>query len=991
MKKNYYYVLLFSCLTFGIASAQKYRKMIELGTFTVQEIQEAAEQHFNVVGTGRGVGYKSYKRWENQALMMMDENGLLKSPDFYYNEYERHNQEINLNGVRAAFQGSWEQLGPTTWDDSNSNGWNPGVGRITSLGVESANQNHIIVGSPGGGVWKTTDGGVNWTVLTDNLSNIDVYALTIDPTTNSTYYWGATGGNIYKSVDSGVTWSLLADTGNGTVNKILVHPTDSSKMFCSSSGGIFKSIDSGITWSLIHPGATSGYDIEFKPGDTNVVYASGANFYKSTDGGATFSTPNIFTQWTQEYVSGGTDWRIATQNQNNTITPKTGVGMGHFYKGDFNDDTTRLVSESINLAGAVNPQLKFSYANINWEGDVDEIKVLYKTSVGGTWTQLANYTTEVTSWTDITLNLPSPSATYYIAFEGLSNWGRGANLDDISVETTNLGVVFQEGFENSAIVFGSGAKMLGVSPDDSSIVYMLEESNSLFGGFYKSTDSGNTFVKLDHTGKNYFGYATNADDTSGQAPRDMDVAVNPTNADEVHIAGVLTWRSMNGGATFSITSQWVPGNAAGLGIGYCHADVDLLEFVGSNLYAGTDGGIFIAENTGTINANYYRDLTSGIGIRQFYRIGVSQTDPEVVTGGAQDNGSTVYAAGAWKDWLGADGMEGFVDKNNNNILYGTTQNGSLYKSTNGGTSYGGLSEPEGKSGNWITPFEQDPTTANTIYSGYDMVYKSTDGGASWVLPAISQDFGGNINHLKIAPSNNQVMFAARGASLYKTENGGASNWVVKTGFAGNINSIAIHPSDPNKIALATTGAGKVYVSTNGGDTWSSYLYNLPAFSALAVVWHDNGNDGLYVGMNYGVFYIDTTFPGDWQPFSNNLPNVRVSELEVNTANNKLYAGTYGRGLWKSDLYSEALSVADVVFENLTLYPNPASTQLNFSWDKNEPVTIKIFNVNGKLVHYVKDEILTNTYSVDVSNLASGLYFAKINTVQGLVTKKLTIN
>ena len=50
--------------------------------------------------------------------------------------------------------------------------------------------------------------------------------------------------------------------------------------------------------------------------------------------------------------------------------------MAHFYKGDFNDDSTRLISESINLSGAINPQLKFSYANVNWEGDVDEIKVL---------------------------------------------------------------------------------------------------------------------------------------------------------------------------------------------------------------------------------------------------------------------------------------------------------------------------------------------------------------------------------------------------------------------------------------------------------------------------------------------------------------------------------------------------------------------------------------------------------------------------------------
>ena len=82
---------------------------------------------------------------------------------------------------------------------------------------------------------------------------------------------------------------------------------------------------------------------------------------------------------------------------------------------------------------------------------------------------------------------------------------------------------------------------------------------------------------------------------------DMDVAVNPNDADEVHIAGILTWRSMDGGANFNCTADWVPENAANANIGYCHADVDLLLFNGSTLFVGSDGGIFKAENTASYN------------------------------------------------------------------------------------------------------------------------------------------------------------------------------------------------------------------------------------------------------------------------------------------------------------------------------------------------------------------------------------------------------
>lgn len=988
-----FYITLVLCFFALNSWSQEYLRMIEAGTYTVQEIQAEAEAYFAIVGTERGNGYNPYKRWEHNALINMDENGMLKSPEFYYNELQNYNNYLNQNGLNsrstAADTGNWEQLGPTSWNATS--GWNPGVGRITSIAVDLTNNSHIIVGANTGGVWKTTNGGTTWTVLTDNLSNLNVYALAIDPTNSSTYFWGSTSGAIFKSTDAGATWSLLADTGSGNVNKILIDPTNTNKMYCSvEGGGIYKSTNAGVTWTLINASATNGYDVEFKPGDTNTIYASGNQFYKSTDGGVTFNTGNDLPNWTQEYVSGNLNWSTAASNQNSSVAPKTGSGLGLFYIGNYSQPITKLVSPSLNMAGSTTPVLKFSYTQVNWSGDQDELRVFYKTSTAGSWVELASYTTEVTSWSDVTLNLPNASSDYYIAFEGTANYGRGVTLDDISVEDTTLGIVFQDGFEASSNEFSSGPKMIGVSQANPSVVYVLEAASGIFGGFHESTDSGNTFTKLNHAGKNYFGYSSTASDGSGQAPRDMDIAVNPNDANEVHIAGILTWRSVDGGVNFNITSQWVPGNAASQNIGYCHADVDIMEFIGNKLYVGSDGGIFVANNTSTVNATYYTDLTAGLGIRQFYKIGISQTSPVVVSGGSQDNGTSVYsAAGAWTDWLGADGMESFVDKNNNSILYGTSQNGSLYKSTNGGLSYFGLSEPDGKTGNWITPFEQDPLVANVIYSGYDQVYKSTNGGTTWA--AISQNFGGNLNHHKVAPSNSNYMYAARGSSLYRNALvGTVLNWTQLSGFSGTINSIAIHPSDPNKVAIATTGTQKVYVSTNGGNSWTSYLFDLPNFSALALAWSPNGNDGLYLGMNYGVYYIDNTTGNSWKPFSNNLPNVQISELEINTVENKIYAATYGRGLWRSPLFDPNLSVGEFELDNISLYPNPAAKEVNISWNKNEDVSIRIFNSLGKLMYYSKSATLNSTFKIDVSQYASGLYFVKINNEAGVVTKKLIV-
>ncbi|WP_417910102.1 VPS10 domain-containing protein [Candidatus Electronema sp. PJ] len=721
------------------AIAQDYQEMISKGTYSVYEIQKSAEKYFDQVGRGKGTGYKQYKRWEYQALQEADKNGFLKNHHDDYQKLERFQQDYYRKNANKRVQhtGNWQDLGPTYWNATS--GWNPGVGRITSLAVDENNNNHIIIGANTGGVWKTTNKGQTWTPISDKFSTMDVGALAMDQQNSNTYYWGGSDGDVYKSTNGGASWTKIGSI-SGTVIRILVHPSNSSVLFSAGDyGGIYKSTNGGTSWTKVIT-TSRGYDIEFKPGDPNTVYASGTGFYKSTDGGTNF--------------------------------------------------------------------------------------------------------TQVTT--------------------------------------------------------GSGVQMIGVSAKDPNRVYVLEASGGQFGGIYRSTNSGTSFTKLTHT-KNYFGYSTTGDDQIGQAPRDMAIAVSPTNADEVHIAGILTWRSTNGGTSFSCTSDWTPSGASGKNIGYCHADVDDLFFHGDTLYAITDGGIFIAENTATVSKNYYKDLTAGLSVRQFYKIGVSQSEIRVVSGGSQDNGTSVLkeSTSVWYDWLGADGMESFVDWNNTNILYGTSQYGSLYRSTNGGQSQSRLSSPDGKEGNWVTPFEQDPTVSTTIYVGYDQVYKSTNSGTSWT--PISQNFGGKLDELKIAKSNNKIMFASQYSRLYKTTTG-SGTWTQLTGISGRINSIAIHPKDPNRIAVATSGEEKVYVSTNGGTSWTSYKKNLPDMTAFTVIWDETEVNALYLGMNYGVYYIDNNL-SDWEPFMTGMPNVKVAELDINYKAQKIYAGTHGRGLWMSDLRS----------------------------------------------------------------------------------------
>lgn len=637
-------------------------------------------------------------------------------------------------------------------------------------------------------------------------------------------------------------------------------------------------------------------------------------------------------------------------------------------------------------------------------------KIFKSTDAGATWNLLATIGNSIVNKilinptnTDI-MFATAENVGIYRSTDGGTSWvkiitgdNRGYDIEfkpgDVSVVYAS-GLGFHKSTDGGATFttisgFSTGPKMIGVSADDPNIVYVLEASGSRFGGFYTSNDGGNSFTKLNHGALNFFGYSTIGDDNSGQAPRDMGIAVNPTDVNEVHIAGILSWRSMDGGVTFSCTSDWIPDSAATKNIGYCHADVDDLLFYGTTLYAITDGGVFRATNTGTVNANYYEDLTDGMGIRQFYKIGISQTPDVIVSGGSQDNGTSFYTqATGWKDWLGADGMESFIDKTNTDIFYGTTQFGQLYRSMTGGNSYISLTEPGSGSGNWVTPFEQDPVEENTIYVGYNYLYKSTNYGGSWT--AISQNFFGNLDNHKIAPSNNQVMYVSRGSFLYRTEDGGATDWVQTAIPGGFINSIAIHPTNPLKVAVAIGGNNRVVVSEDGGDTWINYKKNLPNFSALAVIWDDNGKDGLYLGMDYGIYYIDNTFT-DWQPYSNLLPNVIINELDINNVTNTLYAATYGRGLWASPLVDSTVGVEDIISNtSVRIYPNPATSEFTIEFPKTMKAEVRVFDITGKLLIYEADTLIGNRHTVNVSSFSPGTYFVRINSEEGIATKKLVI-
>ncbi len=143
-------------------------------------------------------------------------------------------------------------------------------GRVTAIDVEPANQAVIYVGTASGGIWKTTNGGINFKPIFDSAEVAGIGALAIDPN-NPDVVWAGTGeGNprnsvtggfgLYKSLDAGRTWKSVGLKFTRHIHRIIVHPTNSDVIYVGAIGtpwgahkerGVYKSTNGGDTWNQI--------------------------------------------------------------------------------------------------------------------------------------------------------------------------------------------------------------------------------------------------------------------------------------------------------------------------------------------------------------------------------------------------------------------------------------------------------------------------------------------------------------------------------------------------------------------------------------------------------------------------------------------------------------------------------------------------------------------------------------------------------------------
>ncbi|OFY05800.1 MAG: hypothetical protein A2W93_14850 [Bacteroidetes bacterium GWF2_43_63] len=680
--------------------------------------------------------------------------------------------------------------------------------------------------------------------------------------------------------------------GTGRVNCIAFNPLNSNIMYVGApSAGLWRTRNGGTSWAPVNDtfAVVGVSSVVINPLDTSIMYIA------TGDGDA----GDTYTVGIMKSTNSGQSWHYTAFHPS--------VQGGYLIR--------KLVMHP------TNPDIMWAATN----GGV------LKTTDG--W---ATYTvsTGINGTFDIELKPGDPTTVYASTYTAVYKSTDGG----VTFTAVTLPTPPTNGFLRIAIAVTAAA------PDN---VYAVCGRNDVspytnyagFGGFYKSTNSGTTFTEVYNettANHNLLGWSATFNDTGGQSWYDLDITVNPGNANEIFIGGVNIVKSTNGGTSWACNAYWM----TGYGYAYSHADHHAFAWLpGSTttLFNGNDGGIFKTTNNGSA----WTDISGNLCLNQLWGMGISTTNSGLIMTGWQDNGLNKLLASAWTHVRGGDGMEVMCTPGTDARLFGSYANGDFYYSTNGGGSWSDITPSASAGGEWVTPIIMDPNSTTKIYTGYTTVYyngNATPTTANWTTKGTVGGTG-NIFRMALAPSaSTTTMYVIKSSGVYKTTTltNATPTWTDVTGnlpvTAAMLSYIAVDQTDANRVYVTFSGyvdGTKVYMSTTGGTTWTNISSNLPNLPMNCVVIDKNSaTHAMYVGGDVGVYYKDDTSP-TWILYSDGLPNVVVKELEIyygaTQAAHRLRAGSYGRGVWESDLYTPPTIAPSCDFTASATYACTGST------------------------------------------------------------------
>ena len=454
--------------------------------------------------------------------------------------------------------------------------------------------------------------------------------------------------------------------------------------------------------------------------------------------------------------------------------------------------------------------------------------------------------------------------------------------------TTNGGAIWTNVFSNSY----TGKTLLDVYEAWPNVVYASAADDTTgIGALWRTTDFGDTWVIMSNQQTlNIFG---------PQGWYSHFVVVHPVDSSKIIHAAVNVARSNDGGRSFSYSNGYYSDNHS---FARHPSDPDII-------YVANDDGIYMTTDFGMSFTNVGFGMQTG----QFYNgFSNSAQDSLFAVGQSQDhipgyiyNGGPVWSRGA-SDEVGWTA----VDQTNDQIIYADDRFGSnVYRWTDRGNSLPTRSDFGGAAA-WNSPMVLSPSNPAILYLANQRVYRSTNSGTNWSVTNGGATLDGNpALSMGVAPSNPDTVFVGTApisvrAHLFRTINGGGA-WTDVTGTLPDRYplDVAVDPNNSQVVyaAFGGFGSGHVFKSTNAGSGWTDVTGTLPDMPTSAVAIDPKHSNYVYVGNDMGV-YVSSDGGTSWSGFSDGLPDaVIVADLVVSPSNRALRVATHGNGVYERRL------------------------------------------------------------------------------------------
>ncbi len=656
---------------------------------------------------------------------------------------------------------------------------------------------------------------------------------------------------------------------------------------------------SGSSWVNVNPtglfynvtranyisGRTNSFAFHPTIQTTFFIAAAGGGVWKTTDGGAHFSpmTDNISALTSGAVAVDPTNGNVvyvATGELNYSLDSYFGDGI--FKSTDGGTTWTKIATTSI---GSYFSSLVINPQNSSIIYAAGSAGVYKTTNAGASWSS-----TNSNSYANSLVMDPTNPQTLYVT-TGFYN----ANI----IRKTTDGGASWTTLTNGLPASHAARTTLAISASNPSIVYASIANDTSYAllGLYRTTDGGATWV-LQNSSTNYLG---------GQGWYDNSITVNPTNSSLVVAGGLDVYTSTNGGASFTQRSLWSTTNASR----FTHADIHYLGYDGTNLYCGSDGGVYLSTNDGSS----WSDMNQTVSTLQFQSADYDPTNTLKMYGGTQDNDKEYTTNGGtlWYQNTTGDGGYTVVDPVNTNYVYGQYVEGSIMRSTNSGSSFTEFSPTASSGGLFYNPYRMAPGDHNTIVFGRGDVWKTTTAqtatsNTGWTQIASTTTVGGgSVSAIGISATSTSKIYIGTddGRILVTTDNGGT--WSTSTGFP-YVSDFAVDDANDSVCYATCTGFSAtqhVFKTTNSGATWSSITGNLPNIPVNTVVVRFATPRTIFAGTDLGV-YESTNEGSSWVAFNSGLPAVEIYDLKYRESNQLLLAATHGRGCFTFDLSGLAI-------------------------------------------------------------------------------------